>query len=132
LIDAVRLGYPIRIGWGGTRVEHVSEADFLTIFEDEVFAQIKTIIGQAPSVKNDSVKIQFRIQNHWTKITGTNGYSTAFMTDYFNDSIAGGNTDRYTATTWYVLYPEHTVSIEARPLGRDESPNWDTYNNMRD
>ena len=33
LLEAIRLGYPIRIGWGSNRVEHVTEADFLTIFE---------------------------------------------------------------------------------------------------
>ena len=33
LFDAVRLGYPIRIGWGSMGVEHVADADFLTIYE---------------------------------------------------------------------------------------------------
>ena len=125
LIDAVRLGYPIRIGWGGTRVEHVADAYFLTIFEgDEVFAQIESIIGQAPRIDGDSLKIRFRTQNHWAKIVGTNGYSTSFMTDYFQDTIVGGGLDRYSGTTWYVLYPTHQLDIEARPLWRKESPNW--------
>lgn len=88
LIDAVRLGYPIRIGWGGNRVEHVADANFLTIFQgEEVFAQIKTIIGQQPRIDGDSLKIRFRMQNNWIKIAGTNGYSTDFMTDYFKDTI---------------------------------------------
>ena len=91
LIDAVRLGYPVRIGWGGRRVEHVTDADFLTIFEGEVFAQIKAIVGQAPSVTNDSIKIRFRAENQWTKIAGTNGYSNGFMTNYMQDSVVGGN-----------------------------------------
>ncbi|WP_343486079.1 hypothetical protein [Allomuricauda sp. d1] len=133
LIDAVRLGYPIRIGWGSNRVEHVADADFLTIFEDEeVFAQIKTIVGQAPQIEEDSLKIRFRSQNHWTKIAGTNGYSTAFMIDYFKDSIVGGGTDRYTATTWYVLYPNHITDIEARPLWRKTSPHWEKWNNRNE
>ncbi len=50
LIEAVRLGYPIRIGWGGNSVEHVTEATFLTIFQDEVFGQIEGIVGQAPGL----------------------------------------------------------------------------------
>ncbi len=128
LIDAVRRGYPVRIGWGGNRVEHVAEAEFLTIFQGEVFAQIKTILGQAPRIDGDSIKIRFRTQNHWTKIAGTNGYSTAFMTDYFKDSLVGGGTDRYTATTWYVYYPKNSSDIEARPLWRKESPNWENWN----
>lgn len=125
LIDAVRLGYPVRIGWGSNRIEHVADADFLTIFEGkEVFAQIKTIIGQQPQVDGDSLKIRFRMQNNWTKISGTNGFSTGFMTNYFTDSIVGGGIDRYTATTWYVFYPSHQLDIKALPLWKKESPNW--------
>ena len=90
LLDAVRLGYPIRIGWGGTRVEHVADADFLTIFNgDEVFAQIKPIIGQRPQMSDDSLKIAFRPNNKWVKIAGTNGYSTSLMTNYLQDTIVG-------------------------------------------
>ena len=127
LIDAVRLGYPVRIGWGSTRVEHTANADFLTIFEGEVFAQTKTIVGQAPRVDGDSVKIRFRTQNHWTKMAGTNGYSTAFMTDYFKDTIVGGGVDRYSATTWYVRYPNRQPDKKAQPLWREDSPNWDAW-----
>lgn len=129
LLDAVRLGYPIRIGWGSNRVEHVADADFLTIFQgEEVFGQIKSIVGQAPRIDGDSLKLRFRINNHWTKIAGTNGYSTAFMTDYMQDTLVGGGVDRYSATTWYVLYPSHELDIEARPLWRAQSPNWEVWN----
>ena len=128
LLDAVRLGYPVRIGWGSTRIEHVADADFLTIFEGkEVFAQTTSIIGQAPRIDGDTLKVRFRMQNHWTKMAGTNGYSTGFMTDYFQDTLVGGGIDRYTATTWYVLYPSHQLEIEARPLWRKDSPNWDKW-----
>lgn len=128
LIDAVRLGYPIRIGWGSNRIEHVADADFLSIFEgEEVFAQIKTIIGQAPRIDSDSLKIRFRTQNHWTMIAGTNGYSTSLMTDYLQDTIAGGGTDRYRSITWYVLYPNQDLKIDATPLWRKTSPNWEKW-----
>ena len=128
LLDAVRQGYPVRVGWGSNRIEHVADADFLTIFEgEEVFAQIKSIVGQAPRVDGDSLKIRFRAQNHWVNIAGTNGYSTSLMTDYFQDSIVGGGTDRYRATTWYVLYPNHQLQIEAKPLWREQSPNWEKW-----
>jgi len=125
LIEAVRLGYPVRIGWGSNRVEHIANADFLTIFQGkEVFAQINTIVGQAPKIENDSLKIRFRTQNHWTKLAGTNGYSTGFMTNYIQDTIVGGGMDRYTATTWYVLYPNYKSDIQPLPLWKKESPNW--------
>ena len=128
LIEAVRLGYPVRIGWGGMRVEHVADADFLTIFEGEVFAQIRSIIGQAPRIDGDTVKIRFRMENRWTKIAGTNGYSTGFMSNYLSDSIVGGGIDRYNPTTWYVLYPSHDLNIEPTPLWRSQSPNWEKWN----
>ena len=127
LIEAVRLGCPVRIGWGGNRVEHVADAAFLTILEGEVFAQIDKIVGQAPRIEGDTVKIRFRTQNHWTKIAGTNGYSTGLMTDYFQDTIAGGGTDRYAASTWYVQYPCNPSGIEARPLWRKDSPKWESW-----
>ena len=128
LIDAVRLGYPVRIGWGSNRIEHVADASFLTIFDNkEVFAQIESIIGQAPAVENDSLFIRFRMENHWSKISGSNGYAMGFMTNYFQDTIAGGGTDRYNATTWYVLYPEHSLDIEPSPLWRADSPNWEKW-----
>ena len=127
LIDAVRSGYPVRIGWGGNRVEHVADAEFLTIFEGEVFAQINAIVGQAPRIDGDSIKIRFRTQNHWTKIAGTNGYSTGLMIDYFQDTIAGGGTDRYSPTTWYVLYPNSQLDRKPLPLWRKESPKWEIW-----
>ena len=132
LMDAVRLGYPIRIGWGSTRVEHVAEAEFLTIWEGEVFGQISPIIGQAPRVDGDTSKIRFRLQNHWVKIAGTNGYSTSFMTDYFADSLVGGGGDGSSATAWYVLYPAHAEPIEARPLWRDGSYKWEAWNKAQE
>lgn len=128
LIDAVRLGYPVRIGWGSSRIEHVADADFLTIFQgEEVFGQINTIIGQAPRIDGDSLKVRFRTNNHWTKIAGTNGYSSGFMTDYFQDTLLGGGVDRYTTTRWYVLYPNHQLEIPARPLWREDSPHWEKW-----
>lgn len=127
LLDAVRLGYPIRIGWGSNRVEHVADADFLTIFEGkEVFAQINPIIGQRPAIDGDSLKIHFRTDNHWVKMAGTNGFSTSFMTDYLQDTIVGKG-ERYTATTWYVNYPMNRPEITAQPLWRASSPNWEKW-----
>ncbi len=124
LLDAVRLGYPIRIGWGSSRVEHVADADFLTIFNGtEVFAQIKPIIGQHPQVNGDSLKIAFRTNNKWIKMAGTNGYSTSLMTDYMQDTIVGGG-ERFTATTWYVNYPINPKNIAARPLWRKNAKLW--------
>ena len=58
LIQLVRQGYPIRIGFGGQRpndhsksIEHVADANFITITnQNEVFAQINPIISQQPDL----------------------------------------------------------------------------------
>lgn len=132
LFEAVRLGYPIRLGWGGGRVEHVCDAEFLTIFQDEVFAQIKPIIGQEPRIDNDSIKIRFRTENHWTTMRGTNGYLNNLMTNYMQDTIVGSPRDRIGATTWYVLYPNQASQIDPRPLWRASSPNWEKWNQTQE
>jgi len=125
LVDAVRLGYSVRIGFGGKPIEHFADAKFLTvvdgnIIKGEVFAQISTIVGQMPTMEQDSFKMRFRTWNHWTKMAGTNGYATAFMTDYQQDTLVGGGNDRYRTTAWYVNYPCHPADIEPTPLIRPE------------
>lgn len=133
LVDAVRLGYPVRIGWGSNSVEHVAQADFLTIFDgEEVFAQINTIVGQAPQIHSDSLKVRFRTENHWTQISGTNGFATSLMTNYFQDTLVSGDIDRYTTTRWYVLFPNHKLALEACPLWRENSPNWEKWNSKKE
>jgi len=112
LVKAVRAGYSVRVGFGEKPVEHISTVNFLSIvdgkiFKGEVFAQIPTILGQLPAVENDSLKMRLRTWNHWTKLVGTNGYTTAIMTNYQNDTLVSGNNDRYQASTWYVEYPCH-------------------------
>ena len=112
LINAVRSGYPIRIGWGmrsrrdsTVTIEHVAEAKFLSIINgDEVFGQIDRIIGQRPEIKSDSIKIYFREKNQWVKMAGSNGFSTAIMYDYVNDSLVNFGQARKSTTTWFVQY----------------------------
>ena len=124
LIEAVRKGYPIRVGWGtGPRpqrpgsVEHVVDANFLTITDEkEVFAQIQPIIGQAPRLAVDSIGISFRSGNNWIKMLGTNGFTESIMFHLKTDSVLAQG-QRFQGTSWYVNYPpgwkEHP---ENRPL----------------
>lgn len=70
LIAAVRAGKPVRVYWRGRRVEHVADSYFLTILQDEVFAQIAPISGQKPSV--DPAAIELR-ENKWNTVFATNG-----------------------------------------------------------
>ena len=50
------------------------------------------------------------------------------MTNYMQDTLVGGDTDRYRSSTWYVLYPNRALNIEAIPLWRKTSPNWEKWN----
>jgi hypothetical protein len=63
LVNAVREGLPIRVGWKSQsaadskrKVEHLAEAKFLTIMSDKVvFAQIDPIIGQTPDFEKQFI-----------------------------------------------------------------------------
>ncbi|MEM7380801.1 MAG: hypothetical protein AAF361_06325 [Bacteroidota bacterium] len=124
LIDAVRNGLPIRIGFGGrgrtdsTRsVEHLTEAKFLTIANNrEVFAQVPQILGQLPFLADDTLKIQFRPENKWVKICGTNGYSTGLMVDFINDSLVSPGKDGKAGTSWFVRIADIDKITPAEPL----------------
>jgi len=66
LINAVRNGEPIRIGWKiehptnkGIKVEHFADAQFITVLSDSVvFAQIEPIVGQTPDIKDKFVSLK--------------------------------------------------------------------------
>jgi hypothetical protein len=70
LISAIRNGEQIRIGWTiedptdkSLKVEHSADAKFITILSDStVFAQIDSIIGQTPSVKDKTVTLKENIE----------------------------------------------------------------------
>lgn len=95
LMTAVRNGKPVRIYYAGARVEHSADALFLTIFENEVYAQIEAINSQRPSV--DPPKVAFRqVGQQWRMIVGTNGYFTALM-----DGNEEPN-ERKQGTRWFV------------------------------
>ncbi len=70
LVDAIRKGQNIRVYWKGSYVEHLTDAHFLTIIEDEVFAQTPTIRGQKPHQTPPSIELR---ENNWTGIVSTTG-----------------------------------------------------------
>jgi len=69
LIEAVRAGKLVRIYWASGRVEHLIDAHFITIFGDEVFAQI-SIQGQKPSMDPPTIELR---DAPWHAIFSTNG-----------------------------------------------------------
>lgn len=108
LIEAVRAGLPIRVGWSGQsptnpriKVEHIADAKFLTIMSDEtVFAQIDPIIGQTPDF--DQQFIQLKEGTSWVLIAASNGKSDAMTTNTTTGEVLGHN-QRARAIDWYVL-----------------------------
>lgn len=112
LRDAVRKGYPIRVGFGGRSrsdttisVEHVADAKFLTIANgEEVFAQVDPIIGQNPDLEADTVTIQFRDSLEWCIIIGTNGQSDRITTNRLKGKVQGQTSRKMTAS-WFALLP---------------------------
>lgn len=123
LIEAVRSGYSVRIGWGGRRqsdttksVEHVADAQFLTIANGkEVFAQIQPIIGQHPALEKDTLDIVFRENLQWILMVGTNGFSDRLTTERLQDSIRG-HRSMPTEVSWFVDYPLNGNSKKQTPL----------------
>ena len=121
LLNAARLGYPIRIGFGGRRtsdttksVEHLADATFLTITNgNDLFAQIAPIIGQNPNLDSDSLGVVFRENLSWTIVVGTTGFSDRLMIDRFQDKVVGHRT-RPTEVSWFVNLPTAEWDIEGR------------------
>jgi len=79
LIEAVRQGKEIRVGWsldfngdGAGNLEHFIDAKFLTILNGHVFNQIDPIYAQAPNEQIPQVEIG-NSEMKWTAIIGTNG-----------------------------------------------------------
>lgn len=70
LIEAAIDGKPVRVYWAGTRVQHVIDAGFLTVLEDEVFAQMHPITAQKPSVDPAAITLQ---DGKWQTVFATNG-----------------------------------------------------------
>jgi len=83
LLKYVRNGNPIRVGWElGVKsdstfyLEHWSDAGFITIHKDHVFAQINSIYGQGTTHISMPVPAIFLTNNNsngWVAVFGTTG-----------------------------------------------------------
>lgn len=79
LIDNIRAGEQIRVGWnldfdndGKADVEHWVDAKFLTVMSGHVFNQIDPIYYQAPNMEKPQIEI-WNSKLMWTAIIGSNG-----------------------------------------------------------
>ncbi len=84
LIEHVKSGNPIRVGWTlkfphpvtgkPTEMLHWADAGFITILDGHVFAQIKPIYEQGPGFETPpSVYLTQNKPNGWVAIIGTTG-----------------------------------------------------------
>lgn len=83
LIEAVRNGKQVRIGWkmgeGAKKAEHFADAKRVTIMNGEVYAQIEPIIHQHAKPKRKN--IIFRSGIGWTFIASTTGNNSTMLYD---------------------------------------------------
>ncbi len=107
LIKAVRSGKKIRIYWSSQRkdeptkkVEHFTDAKFLTILSDTiVFAQIDPIIGQTPNFDMQTMKLKENLE--WSLIAASNGKSDTMMRNMITGKILGHGQASF-AIKWYI------------------------------
>lgn len=78
VLEAVQRGAPIRIGWGldfdndGTSdLSHWANADFISVFEGEVFGQVRAIQRQRPIRGEATISLIEGVE--WRGSFGTNG-----------------------------------------------------------
>ncbi|MET1260695.1 hypothetical protein ABV409_15210 [Flagellimonas sp. DF-77] len=94
LLEAVRQGGPIRVGWASRRqsdttksVEHLVDAEFMTIANGkEVFAQITPFLAQRPDLTSDTLSMTL-LPSHSYWILGTNGTISSVGHDYIKDTV---------------------------------------------
>jgi len=79
LLEAVQRGQKIRVGWdidfnkdGISDLSHWSDADFLSVWEGEVFTQIKAIHRQIPVRGTANIKLSNPF-TEWRGMLGSNG-----------------------------------------------------------
>jgi len=79
LVEEIRKGKPVRIGWqldfNEDKVpdfDHWMEAEFITILGEDVFTQIRNINLQIPKKAIPQINI-IPVNTMWTGILGTNG-----------------------------------------------------------
>ena len=123
LIAAARMGYPIRLGFGGRRttdtlksVEHIADAAFISVINGkEVFAQINAYFGQTPHLDADTLRIDLKHENKWTLLIGTNGERST-LSKHFDDSKKEESKRGNRGATWYAKLPEDFEKHQAIPI----------------
>ncbi|MEO1053094.1 MAG: hypothetical protein AAFX87_20840 [Bacteroidota bacterium] len=122
LLDAIRKGYDIRIGWGAKgkkdatiRIEHVVEPVFLSIIkEDVVSAVLDEHIALDSYIRED--KQQFNDPKvTWSCVLTTEGTFNAVWYNRLTGEKVRDYPQKHTMT-WYVEYPKKPCKSISLPL----------------
>lgn len=130
LIYSLRAGSPLRVGFGGHRlgdtlrsIEHLADAQFISIANsNEVFAQIKTMIGQRPSLDEEPLSMEFHENRKFSMIASTNGSVSSLSIDFLIDSLKTTQTG-HRGFSWYVQQVG-SVAIEDDQAKPPVEPLW--------
>lgn len=101
LIHAVEAGEPIRVGWqidfdndGQSDLSHWSDAEFLSVWEGEVFTQVGAIHRQRPRRGKGQIELT-EPHMEWRGMLGTTGLIHGTMSD--GSGVSDG---RVVSTSW--------------------------------
>jgi len=112
LIQAIRRGYPVRIGWGGrTRanrnniIEHVAEPVFLTILnQNEVFVQVHSHGSELVDFDKPGITFRDNLPWVWRGLMGTDGLFHAYRWNPVNGELVPYPL-QHARITWFVQIP---------------------------
>jgi len=78
LKKAIDQGCPVRLAWtvnlsDSSQIRHLTDASFLSVHVDEVFAQVEEIVRQIPQRKKPMINLDTLHNLKWHAIIGTTG-----------------------------------------------------------
>ena len=81
LLGLISEGRPVRIYWPiKNRLDHYFDAGFITVINEEVFAQVSSITKQIPDFsENSRIALDATEQSKWTAIMSTSGEFRSFQ-----------------------------------------------------
>ena len=128
LINGIRSGYSVRVGWGWEKnirgsqmkLEHVAEPVFLSIIQDNL---VSAVIDPHPLLENylNLENQSFRKEGEvWQSILTTNGSFNAMIFSRTTGELIKDWPQRQ-MMTWYLEYPLHLIDKITEPLYRNGS-----------
>ncbi|WP_444925296.1 hypothetical protein ACJJI4_12075 [Microbulbifer sp. TRSA002] len=121
LIDGIRSGYSVRVGWGWEknvegsliRLEHMAEPLFLTIIQEEF---VSAVIAPHPLLDSYIDRQTFGEGGHiWQCVLTSKGTFNAKVYNRASDELIRDLPQRQ-IMTWFLEYPAHFAGSPVKPL----------------